>query len=103
SAHDRYQHYASQVQTIAKSSQDDGTQVANTLITPGAKPAQLATKLNGIAANEQQNVNAAQRIVPPGHLRTEHQALIEALELRVSGTQGLAQIFSSNPSSKGPG
>jgi hypothetical protein len=103
SAHDRYQSYAGQVQTIAKSSQDDGTQVANTLIQPGAKPAQLATKLNGIATNEQQNVDAARRIVPPGRLRTEHQALIEALELRVSGTQGLAQTFSANPSSKGTG
>jgi hypothetical protein len=103
SAHDRYSHYADQVQPIAKSSQDDGTQVANALIQPGAKPAQLASKLQGIAATEQQNVNAATRIVPPGRLRTEHQALIEALELRVSGTQGLAQAFASNPSSKGAG
>jgi hypothetical protein len=103
SAHSEYSSYSQQVATIAKSSQDDGTQVANTLITPAAKPVQLATKLNGIAANEQQNVRAAERIVPPGRLRAAHQALIEALELRVSGTQGLAQAFASNPSSKGTG
>src|SRR5579884_907411 len=101
SAHDRYQSYASQVQPIAKSSQDDGTAVASTLIQPGLKPSQLASKLRGIAATEQQNVNAARRIVPPGRLRAEHQALIEALELRVSGTQGLAQAFAANPASKG--
>lgn len=103
SKHSEYSSYVQQVEPIAKSSQDDGTQVANTLITPAAKPAQLATKLNGIAANEEQNVRAAERIVPPGRLRNAHQALIESLELRVSGTHGLAQAFASNPSSKGTG
>jgi hypothetical protein len=49
--------------------------------------------LRGIANQEQQNVIAAQNLNPPGRLRDENQHLVEALELRVSGVQGLATTF----------
>ena len=37
SKHDKAKHYLDSVGTIARSSQDDGTAVANALITPGVK------------------------------------------------------------------
>jgi len=95
--------YLDKVGTIAKSSQDDGTSVANALITPGAKAGDLATKLRNYAEQERQNVSSAEGLNPPGHLRDENQQLIEALQLRVSGVQGLADTFAANPTSKTQG
>ena len=39
---------------------------------------------------------AAQDLDPPGPLRDENQHMIEALQLRVSGVQGLADTFAAN-------
>jgi hypothetical protein len=103
SKHDEYAGYMSKVATIAHGSADDGAAVAGALITPGAKTSDLAGKLQGLAEQERQNVVAAQHVSVPGPLRDEHQQLIEALQLRVSGVQGLAQTFAANPGSKADG
>jgi hypothetical protein len=103
SKHDKYKSYLDKVATIARSSQDDGTAVANALITPGAKADALSTKLRNIAEQERQNVSSAQKLSAPGPLRDENQQLVEALQLRVSGVQGLADTFASNPTSKTTG
>jgi hypothetical protein len=100
SKHDAYKSYMAKVATIAQSSASDGAQVATDLTTPGVKVADLATKLDGVAQQEQQNVAAAQRLNPPGQLRPENEDLIEALQLRVSGVQGLADTFRKTATSK---
>jgi hypothetical protein len=103
SKHDRYQHYLAQVATIAHSSEDDGASVADALTTPGTKVSGLTTKLAGIAEQERQNVAAAERLNPPGPLRDENRAVIQALQLRVSGVAGLAQTFTTTATSKSSG
>jgi hypothetical protein len=103
SKHDKAANYMNKVGTIAKSSEDVGTGVANTLITPGAKATELANKLGNYADQERQNVKAAQDLTPPGYLRDQHQQMIEALQLRVSGVQGLSDTFARNPASKTAG
>ena len=103
SKHDKAKHYMDSVGTIARSSQDDGTAVANALITPGVKADALSTKLRSVAEQERQNVAAARRLNPPGQLRDQNQQLVEALQLRVSGVQGLADTFAANPASKTAG
>jgi hypothetical protein len=100
SKHDAYKSYMSKVGSVAQSSASDGAQVATDLTTPGVKVADLATKLDGVAEQERQNVAAAQRLNPPGLLRPENEDLIEALQLRVSGVQGLADTFRRTASSK---
>jgi hypothetical protein len=100
SKHDRYQHYMSQVSTIAHSSEADGAAVADALTTPGTKVASLTAKLSGIAEQERQNVAAAQNLNPPGPLRDENHAIVQALQLRVSGVAGLATAFATTTSSK---
>jgi hypothetical protein len=100
SKHDEYSNYMTKATTIANASQNEGADVAKALITPGAKAVDLATTLRGIAEQERQNVAQAQRLDPPGHLREEHQQLISALQLRVSGVEGLANTFAANPTSK---
>jgi hypothetical protein len=103
SKHDRYAHYMEKVATIAHSSEDDGAAVASALTTPGSKVGDLVTNLDGIAEQERQNVAAAQRLDPPGPLRDEHEHMIESLQLRVSGVQGLADTFQSTATSKSSG
>ncbi len=103
SKHDAYQHYMARVSTIAHSSEDDGAAVANALTTPGTKVSGLTAKLSGIAEQERQNVAAAQRLNPPGSLRDENRAIVQALQLRVSGVAGLAKTFSATASSKASG
>lgn len=103
STRDAYKGYLDKVATIARSSQDDGTAVANALITPAAKSASLAGTLRGLAEQERQNVRAAQGLAAPGPLRDEQQLLLEALQLRVSGVQGLADTLAADPTSKGRG
>ena len=100
SRHDAYKSYMAKVGSIAQSSASDGAQVATDLTTPGVKVTDLASKLDGVAEQERQNVAAAQRLNPPGKLRPEDEDLIEALQLRVSGVQGLADTFRKTASSK---
>jgi hypothetical protein len=100
SKHDAYQHYMQQVATIAHSSEDDGAAVANALTTPGTKVSDLASKLAGLAEQERQNVAAARRLNPPGPVRDGNQHVIDALQLRVSGVQGLADTFRATATSK---
>jgi hypothetical protein len=97
---DAYKSYMTKVASIAQSSASDGAQVATDLTTPAVKVTALASKLDGVAAQERQNVAAAQRLNPPGKLRPENEDLIEALQLRVSGLQGLADTFRKTASSK---
>jgi hypothetical protein len=103
SKHDTYKSYMGKVSTIAHSSEENGTAVANALITPGVKTTGLSSTLNGIAQQERQNVTAAQNLDVPGPLRDENQHMIESLQLRVSGVQGLADTFAANPTSKATG
>jgi hypothetical protein len=67
--------------------------VANTLTTPGLSIGQVQNRLRGIAEQERQNVRAAEDLNPPGRLRDESSHVIDALGLRVSGIEGLANAF----------
>ena len=99
SKHDAYQSYLAKVATIAHSSTQDGVSVATVLTTPGLKAADLYSKLSSIAEQERQNATNAAALNPPGRLRDENQQVVEALQLRVSGTQGLADTFKATASS----
>ncbi len=93
SKHDSYSHYMDNVRKIATQSSANGKSLLTVLTTPGLSVAQIETKLRGIADQERQNVTAAANLNAPGQLRDENQHLIEALELRVSGVDGLATTF----------
>ena len=102
SKHDAYAGYMDDVGKIARSSQQDGVAVANAL-TGGSKAATIAGTLSGIADQERQNVRQAQRLDPPGPLRPENQQLIEALQLRISGVEGLARTLQQLAPTKSSG
>jgi hypothetical protein len=88
------------MRTIASGSAGVGRQLNDVLTTPGIKEADLETKLNGLAQQQSQFADRAQRIDPPGPLRVEHQHLIEALQLRTSGISRLATAFRQTAKSK---
>ncbi|HEY7537950.1 MAG TPA: hypothetical protein VH721_08160 [Gaiellaceae bacterium] len=90
---DRYANYMADVEKIATQSAANGKLVANTLTTPGLSIGQVQNRLRGIAEQERQNVRAAEDLNPPGRLRDESSHVIDALGLRVSGIEGLANAF----------
>ena len=100
STHSKYANYIDKVDTIASQSTTDGQDTVAALTTQGLSVAGIVSKLDTIASDEQQNVGAAESISPPGKLRVEHEHLIEALELRVSGVSGLAKAFQKTIGSK---
>lgn len=85
--------YMNEVNTIAQQSTTDGSRTVSVLTTPGLSVGQMVHKLQAIAALEQQNVQAAQSLSAPGRLRAENAAVIESLQLRVLGVDGLAAAF----------
>jgi hypothetical protein len=87
------------VDKIATQSTANGKSLATTLTTPGLSVTQLVSKLRALADQEQQNVNAAAGLDPPGRLRPENVDLVEALQLRVNGLTGLADTFQSTAKS----
>ncbi len=100
SKHDSYKNYMDKVSTVAKSSESNGAAVASAMTTSGAKLTDLESSLIGIADQERQTLAAAQKLNPPGPLRPQHEDLIEALQLRVNGVQGLADTFRATATSK---
>jgi hypothetical protein len=98
SKHDSYASYMESVNKIAAASTANGKAVGSALAL--LKVSDIETKLRGIADQERQNVQAAQKLNPPGQLRTEHLHLIDALQLRVSGDEGLADTFQRTTASK---
>jgi hypothetical protein len=95
-----YKSYMSKISEVASSSQQIGRQLGDTLLSPGLKRAQLQGKIAGLARQEQLDVDRARAITPPGPLLTEQQAVIQALQFRVSGLTGLADALGSTASTK---
>jgi hypothetical protein len=100
SKHDAYANYMADVRKVAQSSVSDGAELAGALTTQGVKVADIESKLAGLAEQERQTVKVAQGLGPPGPLRPEHVNLINALQLRVNGIQGLADAFRRTEGSK---
>jgi hypothetical protein len=95
STHGAYAGYMNSVNTIAQQSSADGTRAVSVLTTQGLSVPQMVQKLEGLASAEQQNVQAAEGIATPGRLRPENASLVESLQLRVLGLEGLAAEFRS--------
>jgi hypothetical protein len=98
SRHSAYASYMKKVDAIAAQSTSNGKQVASALT--ALKVQDIVSKLQGIADSEQQNVQAAERLDPPGRLRQQNRYLVQALQLRAAGIASLATAFQSTANSK---
>lgn len=93
SKHSSFANYMTKVSEVASASSAIGKEFDRLLTTPGIKESDLESRLNGLAQREQQVVSSAQGISPPGQLRDEQRAVVEALQFRVSGLRGLENAF----------
>jgi hypothetical protein len=90
-----YKDYMSNVSEVAGSSQQIGRGLSNAFAAQGLKEAQLEQRIAGLARQEQLDVERVREITPPGTLTDEHAALIQALQYRVSGLNGLASALAA--------
>jgi hypothetical protein len=95
-----YKSYMTKVSEVAASSQQIGRQLSTTLLAQGLKQSAVEQRIAGLARQEQLDVDRAREITPPGTLRDEHDALIETLQFRVSGLNGLANALAATVSTK---
>ena len=93
SKRESYSDYMQKVTVIADNSQSIGRDLSNALTTPGTRVRTLQPRLLGLAQQQVQDVERARDIGAPGPLRSAHQQVVEALQLRVSGLRGLADTF----------
>jgi hypothetical protein len=88
-----FQDYMSQVSDVASSSAKIGQDFSRLLATPGVDQQELESRLNGYAQRQQQIVASTEAISPPGQLRDQQRAAVEAMQFRVSGLRGLEDAF----------
>jgi len=100
SKRDAYDDYMADVRAIAAQSDANGRKLTAALTTQGVKVDDLEATLRGLADNERQLVTRSADLDPPGLLREENRHVVEALQLRVSGVDGLAATFRQTANSK---
>jgi hypothetical protein len=93
SKHDEYAAYAAKVKAIQQADKKLGEAFSAKLASSALKQSDLETSLAQYAQQEQQEYTQAQEIRPPGPLRTAHQNLLDAIELRAKGLAGLGDAL----------
>src|SRR5262245_54061805 len=90
---DTYKDYVGQVGDYGTQSQQIGRQLTSLLTARGTKAADVQSELSGLAQRQDQLTSQARDLDPPGHLRDQHEHVIDAFELRTSGLNGMAAAF----------
>jgi hypothetical protein len=88
-----YENYMQEVGEVATQSDQIGRRLNALLTDPGAKLADIRQQLSGLAQQQEQGVTRAEEIDAPGPLRDLQPAVVQALQLRVSGLEGLDRAF----------
>ena len=98
-----YRDYMRDVGRVASASSAVGRDLQTALTTQGVKPAELVSSLRSLSQRQQQLIDRAQELKPPGALRAENQAVVEALQFRRSGLEGMAATFAASARTKSGG
>ncbi len=88
-----YGDYLASVGEVGKDSAKVGADLATLLTTPGLTQTELETKLGGFVQRQQLDVERARDLSPPGPLTPANGHAVEALQMRVTGLQGLLDTF----------
>jgi len=91
----KYQDYMESVAGPASESAQVGKQLNQLLTTPNVKLAELRSQLEGLRQQQAQIVTNTRKLDAPGPLRDEQESLVEAMQFRVSGLNGLSVAFGS--------
>jgi hypothetical protein len=87
---EKYQNYMESVAGPAAESAQVGKQLNQVLTTPGIKLSELRDRLEGLRQQQAQIVTNASNLDAPGPLRDEQNSLVEAMQFRVSGLNGVS-------------
>ena len=85
-----YENYVESVSTISAQSEELGKQLNTQLTTPGITLEALRGDVDGLRQQQEQILRRAQELEPPGPLIEQQQALVETMQFRVNGLDGLA-------------
>lgn len=88
-----YSDYMESIGEIAADSEGIGRELSKLITTPGIRLAELRAGLEGLGQQQAQGVARAQQLQSPGPLREQQESLVEALQFRVSGLEGLVEAF----------
>jgi hypothetical protein len=97
---DAYRDYVESMTTLANDSQALGRNLNGVLTSRGQKPAEIEQQLEGLAQQQEQQADQARDLDPPGPLRPQNRAAIEAFDFRLSGIRGMAQAFRQTASTQ---
>ena len=89
----QYQDYMGEVAKISSDSAEIGSQLNQLLFGSGSQIEDVQTQLAGLRDAQSQTVKRAEALDAPGPMRDQQRSLVEALQLRVSGLNGLAHEF----------
>ena len=91
--HHRYGRYMDGMRGLAERSARIGRDLERHLTAPRIEQGDLVVAIDALGKRHERVVASTVQIRPPGPLREEHEAAIEALQLRVAGLDGLAAAF----------
>lgn len=97
---DAYKNYVKNVSELAGGSERLGRRLNALITTKGTKESAVEDELNGLARQQDQYSKQARGLDPPGHLRKQHQHVLESFDLRFSGLNGMADAFKRTAGSK---
>jgi CARDB protein len=89
-----YEDYMEGVAGVTADSAAIGRELNELLFTSGVQLEDLQTQLEALRERQSQTVSRAEGLDAPGPLREQQESLVESLQLRVSGLNGLARAFS---------
>ena len=94
-----YENYLNKVQVLAHDSNQIGNSLDQAIATPGITAAQLASKMDTLAARQQSDVEEANKLSEPRELQAPHRSMVEALDFRVAGMKGLSKALKAGAGS----
>ncbi|MGH3022392.1 MAG: hypothetical protein ACRDNI_01940 [Gaiellaceae bacterium] len=90
-----YEGYVERVSTVAGESEQLGRQLNDRLTTPGITLEALRGDIEGLRDQQEQLLRAASDLTPPGPLIDQQRSLVETMQFRVNGLNGLAQALAT--------
>jgi hypothetical protein len=88
-----YRGYVQDSGDVATQSEQLGRRLNQSLTTPGIRLEELRNEVEGLSGQQQQILARAQELSPPGPLVAQQEELVETMQLRVNGLDGLGQAF----------
>ena len=98
----KYESYMAEVSRVGGDSARIGQRLNQLIFSAGIQLTDLRRELDGLRQEQSQTVRRAQELDAPGPLREQQESFVQALQLRVSGLNGLGRAFSQVGDTTGP-